>query len=193
MSSESVAGQERGDPFTSETFDELLHTPTKISKKQIKTRITNRYGETRFSDIPEWLQEFRDILVDEVPEHRDSHASTSHEPSLEPMSKRSVNLGKHSVYTHFPKDRNSEICKLTKITRAPCRRRNGAAVPSAENFDDLITAVNKVLSENCEFRNKHRYAIVLQDLATQWIQSYPCKSKTSQETRKEFAKVLGAE
>ena len=55
------------------------------------------------SEIPEWLQEFRENLVDdEVPEHRDSHASSSHEVSLEPTSKRREDLGKHSVYTHFP-------------------------------------------------------------------------------------------
>ena len=29
-----------------------------------------------------------------------------------------------------------------------------------------------------------RYAVVVQDLATQWIQSYPCKTKTSQKTEK---------
>ena len=29
---------------------------------------------------------------------------------------------------NFPKDRNCEICKRTKITRAPCRRRKGEAV-----------------------------------------------------------------
>ena len=52
--------------------------------------------------------------------------------------------GKHSVYTHFPKDRNCEICKRTKITRAPCRRRNGEAVPRTANFGDLITADHKV-------------------------------------------------
>ena len=144
------------------------------------------------SENPEWLQEFRENLVDErVPEHRDSHASSSHEPSLEPA--RSEDLGKHSVYTHFPKDRNCEICQRTKITRAPCRRRNGGAVPRAENFGDLITADHKVLSDNCESRNNHRYAVVVQDLATQWIQSYPCKTKTFQETQKELAKVLGAE
>ena len=63
------------------------------------------------SEIPEWLQEFREILVDdEVPELRDSHASSSHEVSLEPTSKRSEDLGEHSVYTHFLKDRNCEIC-----------------------------------------------------------------------------------
>ena len=48
--------------------------------------------------------------------------------------------GKHNVHTHFPKDRNCEICKRTKITRAPCRRRKGEAVPRAVNFGDLITA-----------------------------------------------------
>ena len=41
---------------------------------------------------------------------------------------------KHCAHTHFPEDRNCEICQRTKITRAPCKRRNGGAVPRAENF-----------------------------------------------------------
>ena len=72
------------------------------------------------------------------------------EASLEPIAKRREDLGKHNVHTHFPKDRNCEICKRTKITRAPCRRRKGEAVPRADNFGDLITADHKVLSDNCE-------------------------------------------
>ena len=41
------------------------------------------------SEIPEWLQEFRENLVDDgVPGHRDSHASSSHEVFLEPTCKR---------------------------------------------------------------------------------------------------------
>ena len=80
--------------------------------------------------------------------------------------------------------------KRTKITRAPCRRRNGGAVPRAEIFGDLITADHKVLSDNCESRNNHRYAVVVQDLATQWIKSYPCKTKTSQETQSSLQKFL---
>ena len=97
------------------------------------------------------------------------------------------------MYTHFPEDRNCEICKRTKITRAPCRRRDGGAVPRAENFGDLITADHKVLSDNCESRNNHRYAIVVHDLATQWIQAYPCKTKTSQETHRSLQKFLEPE
>ena len=89
----------------------------------------------------------------------------------------------------FPEDRNCEICKRTKITRAPCRRRNGEAVPRADNFGDLITADHKVLSDNCESRNNHRYAVVVQDLATQWIQAHPCKTITSQETQRSCEQI----
>ena len=74
--------------------------------------------------------------------------------------------------------------------KGPCRRHIGGAVPRAENFGDLKTADRKVLSECCESRNNHRYAVVVQDLATQWIQSYPCKTKTSQETQRSLQKFL---
>ena len=130
------------------------------------------------------------LVDDEIPVHGDSHASSSHEVSLEPIFKRREDLGKHSVYTHFPKDRNCEICKRTESTRAPCRRCIDGAVPRAENFGDLITADHKVHSENCESRNNHRYAVVVQDSATQWIQAYPCKTKTSQETQRSLQKFL---
>ena len=59
----------------------------------------------------------RNLVDERVPEHRNSHASSSHEVSLEPTPTRSEDLGKHSVYTHFHKDRNCEICQRTKITR----------------------------------------------------------------------------
>ena len=94
------------------------------------------------------------------------------------------------LFRHFPKDPNCHICLETKITRASCRRRTGTVVPRAENFGDLTTAENKVLSEGSESRNNHRYAVVVQDLATQWLQPYPCKTKTSQETQKNLMKFL---
>ena len=51
-------------------------------------------SDPMYSDIPEWLQEFTENLMDDrVPEHRDSHASSSHELSLEPTPTRSVELG----------------------------------------------------------------------------------------------------
>ena len=159
VSSEHVERKERGDPFTK---------PTKNQKPNKNENHETERCDRLYSDILEWLQDFKENLVDDrVPERRDSHASSSHEPSSEPTPTKSVDLGKHSVYTHFTTDRNCKICQRTKITRAPCRRRNGGAVPRAENFGDLITADHKVLSDNCESRNNHRYAIVVQDMATQ--------------------------
>ena len=58
---------------------------------------------------------------------------------------------------------------------------NTIARPRAENFGDLITADNKGLSDNRESR------------ATQWIQAYPCKNKTSQETQRSLQKFLEPE
>ena len=138
--------------------------------------------------VPDWLQAFKHGLVDEsVPEHRGT-SSSSHELLVKPRAK--VVPSKHNIFTHFPKDRNCDICLRTKITRASCRRRTGTVVPRAGNFGDLITADHNVLGEGCESRHNHRYAVVVQDLASQWIQSFPCKIKTSQETEKSLQKFL---
>ena len=182
-------------------YGELIHDRTgkpddtqanknqKPNKKESKRERGDPCGD---SEIPEWLQEFRENLVDdEIPLQGGSHASSSHEDTLEPTFKRRQDLGKHNLHTHFLKDRNFEICKRTKITRAPCRRRNGEAVPRADNFGDLITADHKVLSDNCESRNNHRYAVVVQDLATQWIQAYPCKKQNFTRNPEKLAKVPG--
>ena len=59
-----------------------------------------------------------------------------------------------------------------------------------KNLVIIITADHKVLSERCESRNNHRHAVVLQDLPTQWIQAYPCKTKTSQETQRSLQNFL---
>ena len=98
----------------------------------------------------------------------------------------------HRIFIHFPKDRNCEVCLRTKITTAHCRRRTGEALLRAEKFGDLITADHKVFNEEGESRNNQLYAVVTQDLATQWVQSYPCKTKTSQETDKSLRKFFSS-
>ena len=53
--------------------------------KPNKKETTTERGNPSDSEIPEWLQEFRENLVDdEIPLQGDSHASSSHEASLEP-------------------------------------------------------------------------------------------------------------
>ena len=53
-----------------------------------------------------------------------------------------------------------------------------------------ITADHKVLNEGREYRHNHRYSIMVQDLATQSIQSYRCRTKTFQDTEKCLRKFL---
>ena len=99
---------------------------------------------------------------------------------------------KHSIYSHF-----SQRPKLPHM-------------PENQNYDgfladdamrdlfheqkslvgDLIAADHKVLNEGSEPRNNHRYAVVVQDLATQWIKSYPCQTKNLQETEKSLRKFV---
>ena len=108
VSSESVARQERRDPRGIDSY------PAAVSSKHVErqergdpclSEISEDTGRPYYSDIPEWLPVFRENLVDDrVPEHRNSHASSSHESSLEPKPARSADLREHSVYTHFPKD-----------------------------------------------------------------------------------------
>ena len=98
----------------SELVDDSSGRPDETQAKKIpktnKKETTIERGDPLCSDdseIPEWLQEFRENLVDdEIPLQGGSHASSSHEVSLEPTTKRREELGKHSVKTHFPTDRN---------------------------------------------------------------------------------------
>ena len=77
---------ERGDPL-------FASKPTKNPKPN-KDETTMEREDPLCAEIPEWLQEFREDLVDdEIPLHRNSHASSSHELSLEPTSTRSENFG----------------------------------------------------------------------------------------------------
>ena len=130
---------------------------------------------------------------DEIPLQGGSHASSSHEASLEPTTKRREDLGKHLFVFISLKTEIAKSVNGPKLQGLDADGRDGEAVPRAANFGDLITADYKVLSDNCESRNNYRYAVVVQDLATQWIQAYPCKNKTSQGTQRSLQKFLEPE
>ena len=66
------------------------------------------------------------------------------------------------------------------MTWALCRRPTVDAVLRATEFGDLITADHKVLDEEGESRNNHRYAVV------------PCKSKNFSGDGEEFTEVSRA-
>ena len=82
--------------------------------------------------------------------------------------------------------------EIARSVRGPKlrRRRIGEAVPRAVNFGDLITADLKYSVKVVNLETIIDMHIVVQDLATQWIQSYPCKTKTSEETIRSLQKFL---
>ena len=103
--------REREDGINSDTSPVQVSTGVDDRSGQ-PDETTIELGDPLESEIPEWLQEFRENLVDdEIPVHGGSHASSSHEASLEPVFKRREDLGKHSVYTHFLE---TEIAKSVK-------------------------------------------------------------------------------
>ena len=127
--------------------------------------------------IPDWLQPCTDNLED-LGTHVFAHSSEREISDPEgDASKVETHKRKHSFCTRFPKDRNCDKCFRAKIMRVPCRRRDEGSIPRAEKFGDLITTDHKVLNEGSESRNNHRYAVVVQDLATQLIQSFSCKKQ----------------
>ena len=75
----------------SELVDDRSGKPEEIQANEIpktnKKETTMKRGNPCDSEIPEWLQEFRENLVDdEIPLQGGSHASSSHEVSLEPTT-----------------------------------------------------------------------------------------------------------
>ena len=124
------------------------------------------YGEIRIPTYQnEWLQEFRENLVGErVPEHRDSHASSSHELSLEPHP-RDVRIWVRTVFI---------------------------LVPRAANLGDLLTADHNFLSDNCESRNNHRYAVVVPGSSHSMDPGVSVQKQNFTRNPEKLAKVLGA-
>ena len=89
--------------------DNQANKNPKPNKKESK----KEQSDSLCSEIPEWLQEFRENLVDdEIPEQGDPHASSPHEASLDPIFKRREDLGKHSVFVLI--SLKTEIAKSVK-------------------------------------------------------------------------------
>ena len=105
------------------TSDELrgdpLHESTE-TENQNKNRESKEVRRDISHELPDWLQEFTENLVDEStltepwrhPEQGSADtSSSSHEPPIEPRAYVEPGSRQHSVLTHFPKDPNCEICR----------------------------------------------------------------------------------
>ena len=81
---------------------DLLQDSTETKKNE--DNATARGSPLR--DLPEWSEEFTDIFVgEEASASCEAPASISRGPHHQEPSRKVVS-GQHSIFTHFPKDRN---------------------------------------------------------------------------------------
>ena len=107
-----------------------------------------------------------------------------------------VPKGVHNFFTHFPFDATCKVClaaKIQKATRAACTdHRRCDALPEATAFADRLTADHKIMNEeNKSAGDEDLVACGIQDIYTNWLQAYPCKTKSAQETLKCFQAFWG--
>ena len=60
----------------------------------------------------------------------------------------------------------------------------------AKRFGDMNTPDHKVLNEELESMMHHKYAVVVQDVATQWMQSPSVQDQISSGKDEESSKIL---
>ena len=99
-------------------------------------------GDPFCSDIPEWLQEFRENLVDDrVPERRETHTPVLLMNHLWSLRLREVLIWVNTVFVLTSQTEIARSVRGPKLQGPPCRRRIGGAVPRAENFGKFSVKV----------------------------------------------------
>ena len=124
---------------TTSTQDSLRRRPVQKNSKQQRCSarrhpLRNPDSDTEHGSVRviplrhlhNWFREFTDHRVDS----EEPGSSEAGRPDLLPK----VGSSLHHVVAHFSMDRNCEICKRTKITRVPCRKRTSSHAPRVENF-----------------------------------------------------------
>ena len=79
-------------------------------QNQNEKRSDRRNLKDPLEDLPDWSQDFKASLK-ETELHASAHSSP--ESDHEHPAKVATKSRKHSIYTHFPKDRNCEVCLRT--------------------------------------------------------------------------------
>ena len=83
------------------------HHWTVVKSNRNKNMDDKKNSKDPLADLPCWLQDFKEILK-ETELHASAHSSP--ESDLEHPAKVATKSRKHSIYTHFPKDRNCDVC-----------------------------------------------------------------------------------
>ena len=96
---------------------------------------------------------------------------------------------KHNVFTHFPKCPGCDICDATKMQKTSARIVTGKDPedrPPPAAFGDMLTADHKVMAQDEISKAGDKYALVIVDRFTKWLQAFPCKTKATPEAKSMF-------
>ena len=83
-------------------------------KNTMKNEDDEELRSELLQDVSEWLQDFKENLVDKNVQPHQYSPNSSHELPVEPRAKVVLGSGKHSIHTHFPNDPNCDTCLRTK-------------------------------------------------------------------------------
>ena len=134
VSSDSVARQERGDPCGIDPY------PAIVSSERVEWQAR---GDPYSSEISE-----EQLLTKPTKNPKPNHSEVLLMDHLWSVRLREVRIWcKHSVSTHFPGDRNCEICQRTKITRARAEDVLAESYFVQKIFGDLIAADHKIVTD----------------------------------------------
>ena len=92
----------------------------------------------------------------------------------------SQSRGNHIVFTHYLQDPNCDVCKKTKTSRARCNikhEKNVDGIALSTKCGDLITEEHNILNVENETKCGHRNALIVQNVFTTLIQSYPTQNE----------------
>ena len=155
------------------------------------------------TELPEWLQPFTEGLTGRIFKFGRRLSSlrghTTSSNSFIPASSSKTffkQIRTKAQFVHSLKKKPSCVaCRRTKVTKAPCKINpddRADRIKIVERLGDILTADHKVLNEDQESTLHHKCAVVVQDLANQWLQSYPCTTKSAQETMRSLREILGS-
>ena len=121
-------------------------------------------------------------------------AHVSQDSDSERPTKKTSKWRKHSILILLSRERDCEVCKRSKITKAPYRRRTDEAVPRTEKIEDLITADRKVLNEECKYSircRETRSCHWMDSVLSVWNQNFARDEKVLTEISRAIRKTKG--
>ena len=135
------------------------------------------------TELPEWLQPFTHGLIkaifkfDRRISSRRGHTTSSNCSFRSPSSKTSFQqIWRVAQFIHPLSHRPELRCMRTHERDESVMQKNSGRSGGQNKYCWKIRGYDNSGPQGSQWRSRlhHRYAVAVQDLATQWIQSYPC-------------------